>query len=126
MSGYDNVHKLITHTGNTNNWSRKKSVAETSQTNILALCRVSTTKAQPVTMIDKSEINKTGKFFSQPFLLCPAGFLKNQLPLSPYHYFENSIVHSEKEQGNSKLCQFVKIHSSSNINGGIRAVLFLL
>ena len=80
MSGYDTVYKLITRTGNTNNWSRKKAVAETSQTNILVLYRVSTTKAQPVTMIDKSEIKKTGKFFSQLFLLCSAGFLKNQLP----------------------------------------------
>ena len=41
-----------------------------------------TTKAKLVTMIANSEINETGKILSHPFLVCPVGFLKNQLPPS--------------------------------------------
>ena len=45
----------------------------------------------------ESEINETGKIFSEP-IFCSVGFLKNQLPPPPYHYFGNFLVHSEKGQ----------------------------
>ena len=40
-----------------------------------------TTKAQPVTMIANNEINENGIIFSNPHLVGPAGFLKNQFNL---------------------------------------------
>ena len=55
-------------------------------------------------MTANSEINETGKIFSYPFLVCPGGFLKIQLPLPPYHYFGNFNVFSEKGKGDRKLC----------------------
>ena len=56
-------------------------------------------------MIANSELKENESFFSHPLLVCPAGFLKNQLrDPSPLQFFGNFIVPSEKGQGDRKLC----------------------
>ena len=58
-----------------------------------------TTKAQSVSITANSHINETGRIFSHLILVCPAGFLKNQLPPFPLQLLQKFYCPFRKGAG---------------------------